>query len=950
MTSLIRIFFLLSICINSYTYAQSVENNLKQLYTKRPLQFHQTNTLTLDSSTLIIEIEKNDITQLVKSGDVHILKHVEKNHYIIKYTGKIASKLFAKSTYIALANNEWKLSSKVLTSKKISNAKLRIEVVGLSKEELRHYLENNEFTDYKIIYHYSKTLAIQTNSITLVHLLKASDKVTHIDLMSDRVQEEAVISSHDLSFNKINKVHSDFPNLNGNGLTVSIKEEMYNNIDIDVIGRNTTSGIESSSVSSHATDMATIIGGAGNSFITGKGSAWGCNFTSSNFDNIFPDDDIIYKDLGVSVQNHSYGTTVVDNRYGVEAMLYDENTKTNPTLLHVFSAGNIGMKVASEGIYKDISHYANLSGNFKMAKNTLLVGSVDELGQVSERNSAGPTYDGRLKPELVAFGKNGTSESAALVSGVGLLLQQLYFEKKGVLPTSSFLKAVLIAGAEDIGDNGIDFKTGYGSINASRSVDIINSNNYYKNSISYAQEITFNITIPPNVNEAKIALTWNDLPANAEDIKALINDLDLKVTNALTNEVWLPWVLDHSANISSLSNSATRKEDHLNNVEFITINFPTSGIYSVSISGNSILSASQEFDVAYYWDFIDQFQWTYPSSKDIVIANDSTTLRWEGPISGISSIEIQTDGKTWTTALNNIDLAVGHITWKATSEPVTGKLRTLINGVYVESDTFTIAPLIPYKVGFNCDDEFMLYWENVVGVEGYRVYQLGNKYLELVSQTVDTMIIFPKNKFQKSFYSVSPIWSGNEGNTSLAYNYTYQGVNCYYRNFLATNEANQYIKIELNISTNYNVKEIVIEKKEENGNYLLVASLPLGGKQLQYIVEDRNPITNYSYYRAKIILHDNSEIILEEVKVFFPNQNTIEIFPNPISKYNFFTVHAKGDGRELVLMNIKGKKIYQWNIQTNISNYYLPNIQEGMYVLQIKSNDTVYGQKRIIVY
>jgi hypothetical protein len=36
----------------------------------------------------------------------------------------------------------------------------------------------------------------------------------------------------------------------------------------------------------------------------------------------------------------------------------------------------------------------------------------------------GPAFDGRIKPEMVAFGIDGSSGAAALVSGVAILLQQ----------------------------------------------------------------------------------------------------------------------------------------------------------------------------------------------------------------------------------------------------------------------------------------------------------------------------------------------------------------------------------------------------------------------------------------------------------------------------------------------------------------------------------------------
>ena len=950
MASSKRILFYLLFFLFSHSYAQKLEFNPKKEYGKGQLNNSSIDSFLDTSTQLLIDIDPADINVLVKSEKIKILKRIDQYHYIVKTIGDLDLSTFHNARYIDIANDDWKLSTRVNEEVKLANSTLKLAVIGLAEKELSSYLLENKLTNYELLYAYHNAVGIQIEDVEIINSLKKNSQITHIDLLTEEVRGEAAISDHDLAYNKVNKVHSDFPNLNGNGLTVSIKEDAFLNSDIDLLGRTIISGIESSTVSSHATDMATIIGGAGNSFITGKGSAWGATLSSSSFENIFPDNDAVFNDLGISVQNHSYGTAIVDNRYGAEAMLYDVNANTNTDLLHVFSSGNIGYEVADQGTYKDVKNYANISGNFKMAKNILLVGAVDEFGNVDERNSVGPAYDGRLKPELVAYGKNGTSESSAMVSGISLLLQQRYFNNYGILPTSSLLKAMLIAGADDVGAEGIDFITGYGNVNASHSIDIIDVGNHYENTITDGQEVTFNIDVPANVHEVKIALVWNDPAANAEDNKALINDLDLKVTNTLTNEVWLPWVLDHSPNASLLANPAVRKADHLNNVEYITINFPSSGTYTISITGNNILSTSQLFDVAYRWNYIDQFVWTYPSAKDVVIADDSTTLRWDGTIAGNANIEIQINGGAWTPVLENIDITAGFVNWKATSSPARAKLRVSINGVFVESDVFTIAPLVDYSVGFNCDDKFMLYWNAIDGVDGYNVYQLGSKYFELVNQTVDTMMIFPKNSFQQFHYTVSPVWLSNEGNTNLSYNYENQGVNCYYRNFLARNEGNESVRLELNISSIFNVKELVFEKREETGKYNILTSIAPEVNQMQYIVEDRSPFLNFSYYRAKIVLNDGSEIILDEVEIFFPNLNTMKVYPNPILQHDYFTLLSKGDGGILEMVDLTGTIVSQWDIRSNVTSYFLPNIQKGMYILQIVRGTKVYGRERIVVY
>src|ERR1041384_1183825 len=102
-------------------------------------------------------------------------------------------------------------------------------------------------------------------------------------------------------------------------------------------------------------------------------------------------------------------------------------------MVHVFSSGNSGQLQQTTGTYQNMS-FAKLTGNFKQAKNVLVVNAVDPTLLINALNSRGPAFDGRIKPELTAFGQNGTSESAAVASGVSALIQEKYFSASSQIP------------------------------------------------------------------------------------------------------------------------------------------------------------------------------------------------------------------------------------------------------------------------------------------------------------------------------------------------------------------------------------------------------------------------------------------------------------------------------------------------------------------------------------
>jgi hypothetical protein len=60
----------------------------------------------------------------------------------------------------------------------------------------------------------------------------------------------------------------------------------------------------------HATSMASICGGGGNSDPSALGVAFAVALTSSDYIILLPDPDSIFTLNGISVQNHSYGTGI----------------------------------------------------------------------------------------------------------------------------------------------------------------------------------------------------------------------------------------------------------------------------------------------------------------------------------------------------------------------------------------------------------------------------------------------------------------------------------------------------------------------------------------------------------------------------------------------------------------------------------------------------------------
>nr|MBK9653475.1 S8 family serine peptidase [Bacteroidota bacterium] len=345
----------------------------------------------------------------------------------------------------------------------------------------------------------------------------------------------------------------------------------------------------------HATTISTLAGGAGNSFVSGRGVASQCTFFSSSYSNLFADKNSVLLQNNVSVQNHSYGT-IIQSFYGAEALSYDLQTAQNKNLLHVFSCGNKGLDTSSNGTYAGIGGFANITGNFKMAKNVITIAAIDTGNNVAAYSSAGPMYDGRMAPQLAALGANGTSESAAIVSGACAKLQQMYKDAHSQkLPEASLIKAVLFCTADDIDSKGIDYRSGFGALNLIGAIECLQNNNYDSSSLLQGELWIKNLTLPPSATKFKVILTWTDTAGIVNNYKAITNDLDLELVEKATGKVYFPWCLNSFPNIDSLRQGATRKLDTLNTAELISIEMPPPGVYEIKVKAAHIETFKTRF-------------------------------------------------------------------------------------------------------------------------------------------------------------------------------------------------------------------------------------------------------------------------------------------------------------------------------------------------------------------
>jgi hypothetical protein len=728
-----------------------------------------------------------------------------------------------------------------------------------------------------------------------------------------------------------------------------VKENKPDTTDIDFKGRYLPTNLSSPIISSHATIMMTIAGGAGNSFYEGKGVAWGSRLSSSDFALLMPDPDAAYQQYDISVQNHSYGVGI-ENFYGADAAAYDATLLSRPSLMHIFSAGNAGQQTSMSGAYANIPGFANLSGSFKMAKNIITVGHTDSFGIILPASSRGPAYDGRVKPELVAFALDGSSGAAAIVSGVAIDVQQAYKNLHGNLPPAACTKAILLNSADDVGPKGIDFISGYGAVNASKAMKNVLSGNQFNGNATNGSTNIFNLVIPSNVKLVKIILCWDDPKAVANAPKALLNDLDLELRLPATSQVWLPWVLSHYPNIDSLQKLAVRKRDTLNNIEQVTIENPVAGNYQIAVKASTFVSASQAYWIAYEIDSADKFNWNYPTGSDNLFGGRANVLRWGSTYSNaIAQLEYSNNnGVSWQQIDNAVDLTKGFYRWTPPDSFTTALLRMNFSSQNFSTDTFTISNRMDVFVGFNCADSFMLYWRKIPGVNSYRVYKLGDRYMEALLITTDTSIVLSKSSNPSLHYAVAPVINNKLGVRSYTYNYTVQGVECFVKSFTAF-LSNSSALLDLLIGTSYKVKSISFQKLTVSGIVDLQTVNNISGLHFNYT--DNNLTKGLNIYRAKIQLNDGTIIFSDTATVYYFVNNVYILYPNPAAQYQPVTILSDDpDITRLQVFNSVGQKIYEKDLDQLSNQIPAGLLSKGFYFFRIVKEGKTQTTLKLVVY
>jgi hypothetical protein len=572
--------------------------------------------------------------------------------------------------------------------------------------------------------------------------------------------------------------------LTGDSVTVGVGDNASGIYHIDLVDRITN--FNPGPLAAHGEHVNGIVGGAAIVDPLAASMAPRVLLLDYLYDMVLPATGAMYQGYNMTITNNSYSVQAADCDYSGTYDGYSNFVDTlaiqYPNVLHVFASGNDGWMTCPP--YPQ--GFATVAGGYQPAKNNVVVGSMTDLLVDAYDESRGPIRDGRLKPEILATGLGaystigrdsyewaaGTSMASPQVAGgVAVLTQHYKHLNGGSQPSAVLLKSILLNGAMDRGNAGPDFTYGFGTMDVSRSLQIIDNNRYNSNTIGDGETRTFTFTVPPNTAQIKVMLNWFDMPGSPSSSVQLVNDLDITVTEP-SGTKHNPLVPDHAP--ANVKNAAIEKEDHLNNSEQVTITNPAAGTYTVTIKGYKIPFGPQSYVTSY--DIIPKpLVMTYPLGGEQLSNVDSIRVFWNVVTDGSTfKLEFSSDnGASWSI----VDAAIAANErfkgfWPGGINSGNCRFRLTKNGTseVVTSGRFAINIQPVMKLSLHqCPGYINTHWAPVPNATAYRMLKKVGYGLQVIDMTTDTSYTFKGMPVdQRSYITVEPVINGIPGYRALA--------------------------------------------------------------------------------------------------------------------------------------------------------------------------------------
>jgi subtilisin family serine protease len=762
----------------------TTSNNIQQwVNAKSKTANTQPQTLIVQFSSLPTESEKIAL----KQKGIHLNAYLPDNAYfaVVNAGADVSALKNTGAFFITDVRPEWKIDREFYNSIPKSNEKVNVAIsfANVDDNTIRAFLLSQQATINKAALAEQGLYEVTVPGNKLFNILE-----WYGVLYANSVADPVPLNYESKTAGKVNMgsvpTYVGGRSLTGKGVAVGVGDNVSGITHIDLKDR--IINYNPAAYTNHGVHINGIVGAAGIMDPKGEGMAPGARLIDHLYSGVWERTGAMVQAYNMTITNNSYSASAGScNSMGIYnnySKALDEICLKYPEVLHVFASGNDGYLTC--GSYP--KGFGTVQGGYQPAKNNIVVTSTDKHYNNATDASRGPIKDGRLKPEITAVGVNvrsttrtedyltsgGTSMASPAVAGALALLTERYKQLNSDLnPRADVLKALILNGANDIGNPGPDYRFGFGFLNLRRSLLMLESNAYQTRTITNGEQHTISIDIPANTAQLKVMLYWHDAPANPASSKQLVNDLDVTVQSPTATHK--PLVLDPTP--ANILNNAVEGEDHINNCEQVVINSPAAGTYNINISGFSIPSGAQDYVIAY--DKVPSgVVLTYPTDASAVKAGDSLLVYWDAPEDETADFTLAystDDGVNWQTIANNIPGTQRVYTWMVPDNINSGLCRMRIDrngGSSFLSGRFVInkQPVVNISAT-QCPGYFSFDWEPVPNAGSYQILWKQGPEMQVLGEVTSTSFVLKGLSLDSFYYvAVRPMVNDLPGYRSLA--------------------------------------------------------------------------------------------------------------------------------------------------------------------------------------
>lgn len=315
-------------------------------------------------------------------------------------------------------------------------------------------------------------------------------------------------------------------------------------------------------------------------------------------------DDIPRKPLVVN-SSLGVGADIWESRSYMERKI--DATVWSDRLLFVTSAGNTSPETAI---------YSSMAG----AKNALVVGATQHVGDIAGFSSPGPTYDGRLNPKIVGSGvaiqmpagrgsrdgygpESGTSFSSPAVAGVAALVMDAVPELReepaalrarlmasAVKPDGFLGESSVFAVDNTLGPGSLQNLYGLGKVSARTAIlNRDTEDGWVGGTTAFDVDpdsyLSHDVVVPDGASRLEVVLTWDEPPADAI-ANPVVHDLDL----------WVDW---QASCQSIVACGRYHSLSPVDNVEWVIVRNPRPGLYRLKVTPSRVVGTPPRAGLAW---------------------------------------------------------------------------------------------------------------------------------------------------------------------------------------------------------------------------------------------------------------------------------------------------------------------------------------------------------------